>query len=376
MLRSKLFWKLFVMYAALTIVSLVALTVHHLTHRARLLQNQNDHRLVELARVLQQDLQANWSSFDSATRQRQFTQLDSSMEARLFVVDPAGRVLVASQADYLLGAGELTADDIASYEKRSPVVHERDRSNGRKVRFSFLPIHHDGKTVAFVGVAERTADVDEEYAMHRRVSVLLSLMVMAVALIGTYIAVREIWKPLGLVTEAADQVAMGREVAPIEVQRGSELLPLARAFDRMNREIKTRERELRDAANVLSTVLGGMAEGVFAVDSDQRLLFANAASGRFLKFDPAVSKGKRIQDIVRYDVLRTVVRESWRIDPMWKRFLRSCNWRECRIVCWRSIRRDCLVDPVRELSLFCMILVSVVGSRRCACSLLPMCRMN
>ena len=56
-----------------------------------------------------------------------------------------------------------------------------------------------------------------------------------------------------------------------------------------------------------ATVLGGMIEGVIAVDRRERVLFANAAAGRLFDFRPRMVEGRRLLEVVRNHTLEEAV---------------------------------------------------------------------
>ena len=67
-------------------------------------------------------------------------------------------------------------------------------------------------------------------------------------------------------------------------------------------------------------MLGGMIEGVIAVDRRERVLFANAAAGRLFDFRPTTVEGRRLLEVVRNHTLEEAVsacrprvsRSGWR----------------------------------------------------------------
>ena len=65
-----------------------------------------------------------------------------------------------------------------------------------------------------------------------------------------------------------------------------ELGQLAGKLNRMSQELDNRITQLTASHERQATVLGGMIEGVIAVDRRERVLFANAAAGRLFDFRP------------------------------------------------------------------------------------------
>ena len=66
----------------------------------------------------------------------------------------------------------------------------------------------------------------------------------------------------------------------------------------LRRGWKAGSRTLEGDRQLLGAVLGGMAEGVIAVDSRRRLLFANEAAGRLFGIGPG-AVGKLVAELIR-----------------------------------------------------------------------------
>ncbi len=89
-----------------------------------------------------------------------------------------------------------------------------------------------------------------------------------------------------------------------------ELKPLSAAMQRVFAEVSSRQSQLSELANRLSTVLSAMMEGVLAVDERQRILFANDAAGRLLGFGSQDAQGKMLLEVVRNHMLHEAVAEA------------------------------------------------------------------
>src|SRR5262249_32266543 len=60
----------------------------------------------------------------------------------------------------------------------------------------------------------------------------------------------------------------------------------------------------------LRTILGGMIEGVVAIDGEQRLLFANERAAELLEFHPTTAIGRKFWEIVRQRPGLSIVEQS------------------------------------------------------------------
>lgn len=102
----------------------------------------------------------------------------------------------------------------------------------------------------------------------------------------------------------------------ISVDSTDEIGELGSYFNTMNKELTTRINELkqqalqmRENSERLSTVLGGMIEGVIAVDSQDLILFANDAAFRMIEFDGRRVIGRPYWEVLRNSDVQKVVRD-------------------------------------------------------------------
>ena len=113
-----------------------------------------------------------------------------------------------------------------------------------------------------------------------------------------FFAVRVV-RPFREVGAAADRIAAGEYEQRIHGGPWPECQDLARRFNDMSRALAGRIDRLEAERHQLRAVLSGMAEGVVAVGPSQRVLFANAAAGTILEFDPALAIGRPLWEVAR-----------------------------------------------------------------------------
>jgi two-component system phosphate regulon sensor histidine kinase PhoR len=72
--------------------------------------------------------------------------------------------------------------------------------------------------------------------------------------------------------------------------------------------------QLEQDRQQLRAILGGMIEGVIALDAQERILFANKRAGRLLEFHPEAAAGRKLWEVVRRPALHEVIRAA-RVGP-------------------------------------------------------------
>ena len=90
----------------------------------------------------------------------------------------------------------------------------------------------------------------------------------------------------------------GKPARPVPSRAEGPVGRLVRVFDEVAPELQARLSQLEQDRRQLTAVLGGMAEGVVAVDGRRRLLFANASADRLFGLGPG-SVGRLVPELIR-----------------------------------------------------------------------------
>lgn len=150
------------------------------------------------------------------------------------------------------------------------------------------------------------------------------VLLLAAAAAVVYLVVRCVVGPLQQLGCAARSIAAGEYGERVPVRGNDELGELARSFNRISGELGSQLSQLRESDERQAAVLGGMVEGVLAVDDKLRVLFANPAAADLLGFAPQSVEGRPLLEVVRQHVLHETVlqvledRESTEIEIEWQ----------------------------------------------------------
>ena len=125
------------------------------------------------------------------------------------------------------------------------------------------------------------------------------VVVLPIAAVAAWVSFRVFVRPFRELSNATDRLARGDLEHPIPAGAIPESRDLARRLNDLRSHVIGRIDALEAERHQLRAVLGGMAEGVIAVGSGQRVLFANAAAGQMLEFDPALAVGRPLWELVR-----------------------------------------------------------------------------
>jgi two-component system phosphate regulon sensor histidine kinase PhoR len=123
----------------------------------------------------------------------------------------------------------------------------------------------------------------------------------------SYWIIGRIVRPVASLGEAAQAIASGDYGNRLYINSRDELGDLARTLNRLSEELNARTAQFSQTGDRQATVLGGMIEGVIAVDSRQRVVLANEAAGRLFAFHPTTAEGRPLLEVVRNHALHAAV---------------------------------------------------------------------
>lgn len=132
-------------------------------------------------------------------------------------------------------------------------------------------------------------------------------IVAVLALVPAWYFARNVVTPLRELGSAAERLADGKYDRRVHAGSWAEYRELAARFNEMSRHVADRVGSLEAERQQLLAVLGGMAEGVIAVGTGQRVLFANAAAGQILEFDPALAVGRPLWEVARHRAVQDLL---------------------------------------------------------------------
>ncbi len=267
-----------------------------------------EQRLDAEAQLLAPSVRAGIDSNDAAALAR-VAQDAHQTGVRVTVIRPDGEVLAESDHPLPLAnhgdrpeVKQALAEGCGSSIRRSTTVNEDLLYFARRIDAA------DGRVVGIVRVARSLSVVqaaDEDLLHVLLVSALVGLPVAAV--VGWF-AARRIARPLEQMTAAATRMAAGDFTQLPRAERGDEAGRLAEALVEMGRGIGTMLATSEAGRAELSAILESMAEGVVALDPDQKVLRANHRAAECLGIAAAPAPGTPFIEVARLPEISSVVR--------------------------------------------------------------------
>jgi two-component system phosphate regulon sensor histidine kinase PhoR len=160
-----------------------------------------------------------------------------------------------------------------------------------------------------LGVAMRVEDVVLCRSLLALVAGMAVIGVVGVA-VFSLLQARSLDKPIRELTQAAQHIGQGDELPHVALDGLDEMTALGQTFNRMSDRLADRIARLEEDRQQLRTILSGMVEGVVALDSEQRILFANDRASHLLELTAQNPVGRRLWEVVRQRALLDVVQHA------------------------------------------------------------------
>jgi two-component system phosphate regulon sensor histidine kinase PhoR len=309
MWHFRMFWRLFLVFALLLVLSVGLLGWVILTRVEKLSLQQIEENLRDKASFVREAVRDIGGS--SALLDERVLALSQKTTTRITIIDLDGTVLADSDKDHRQMENHADRPEVQMSKREGFGTATRFSATVNKwMMYAALGVRRDGKQVAFVRVALPLDTVHEHLAeLHRIVWTAASVMALAAMLLAFLLA-RRITRPLQELTAGAERIASGNYGHKVYIASTDEVGLLAKTFNHMSSRLAAQFAQMEEDRHQLRAILSGMIEGVVALDSAQQILFVNDRAAQLLQFPATSSVGRKLWEVVRQPALQEVVRRA------------------------------------------------------------------
>ncbi|HZU39286.1 MAG TPA: HAMP domain-containing protein, partial [Gemmataceae bacterium] len=242
--------------------------------------------------------------------QQQVQTLGAKIGTRITLLAEDGTVLADSEKD---------PAQMENHAGRPEVLAAKQSGHGDSSRFSqtlqqpmmYQALHTpDRGRIAYVRVALPLVRVQGQLTDLRvMIWTTAGLTSCAALVLAFWLARRNTW-PLQELTAGTELIARGAYGHRVYAGDSDEIGTLARTFNHMSERLSTQFAQIEEDRQQLRAILGGMVEGVIALDADQRIVFANARASKLLGQSGGLPAGRKLWEVVRHRGLQEVVQRA------------------------------------------------------------------
>ena len=139
---------------------------------------------------------------------------------------------------------------------------------------------------------------------------LVAVLATLCAVLPGLLVERWISRPLRNLSTAARHITAGQYGEKVYAAGGGDLGALARTFNDMSDQLAEQFAQVDEDRQQLRTILGGLVEGVVALDDEQQLLFVNEKASALLEFHVKTAIGRKLWELVRQKPILALVEKS------------------------------------------------------------------
>ncbi|MGD9666884.1 MAG: ATP-binding protein [Synergistaceae bacterium] len=201
---------------------------------------------------------------------------------RLTVINTMGEVVIDSKSD---------PNEMDNHYKRPEIIKAFEEGNGSELRYSKTQSewqNYMAKRVIIPGTPGQGMVIRLSYPLEELNSLVLSMakpflysleIMLFFVLLGSYLMLRFVTKPLDLLSESAQTIAAGG-TARFPITNDPQIQNLSNALNSMSDSLKLSVKEAQERKEELSLLVGALPVGVILIDEARKIRYMNSAASK------------------------------------------------------------------------------------------------
>ncbi len=311
MLFSKFFWKMYVAFAVLVVVTTMStgLVIHARLKHEQLGDIENT--LKSEAVMLDILAESALVSGMTPTVTRQVAEIAGASGTLVSLLRADGHVVVDSQQ--LLDSNQDESDRpeiVAAEQGVFGTARRYDRALQDEVLYVARAIYHDGRRVGFARVALPLHAIAARLVLLRKIIAAGAGFGILAALGVGWLVTRRITAPIVAITKVAQAIRQGEYGQRLPILPRDELGLLGDTINQLAAEMTQTIATLAQDRAQLAAMLGAMTEGVVAVDERDCVWLCNDAAQDLLRVTGGDPVGRRVWEVTRHADLLALVQSA------------------------------------------------------------------
>jgi len=309
--KRRIFWQLYPSYLLITLLSLVVVTWYASRSIRHFYLEQTALDLEGRARLCQEQILRYTDPLDAGQIDQISKHIGQNASTRITVILPSGKVIGDSDED------PATMDNHAD---RSEFIAALNGNRGTSIRHSrtlekdlmyvAIPVKRGEQMDVVIRTSIPISSIDET-VRNIQTKIIWGGLVIAVfaAILGIFVS-RRITRPIEQIRTWAESIARGQFQYKPSITASEEIEALSVSLGQMAEDLRDRIDTVIRQRNEIEAVLSSMAEGVIALDMEERLISMNEAAIRMLGMHLPDMQGRSIQELVRSTMLHQFVKDT------------------------------------------------------------------
>lgn len=309
--KKSLLWHVFFSYLLVILISLVAVTWLASNSMRHFFLDKTKDDLQTRALLFENYILEHVEPLDEQSIDRLCKKIGPSAFTRLTVILPSGRVIGDSEEDPQKMDSHIDRPEILdAMEKDVGVSTRYSPTLGKQLMYVAVPLKRNTRTVAFVRAAIQVDSVDRDIQAIQIKIAFSGLIIAGLATLLSLLVSHRIRRPIEEIRRGAEGFSRGDFQHPLPVSAVKEIGELSETLNTMAQELQKTVSKITEQRNELGAVLSSMAEGVLAMDMEERILGMNQAASVIFECDPRRVQGRTIQEVIRHPELQRLVTKA------------------------------------------------------------------
>jgi len=308
MARKRMLWQLYSTYLIIIVLSVIALAWYAIWSQRSFYLNQTAIDLEARARIISNQiskliLTESYDEIDEICK-----ELGQTAATRITVILPSGEVIGDSDEDPRRMENHGNRPEIEEvYENREGMSIRYSGTLQKTMMYRAIPTRANGETTAVVRTSLPITFIDEALSDIRLKMTLGGLLIAVLAALISFMVARRISYPLEHLKRGAERFSRGYLQSKLAVPNSEEIGSLAEAMNEMASQLNLRINTITRQRMEQEAILLSMAEGVLAVDRDERIININKTAAEFFGVFPSEVIKKLLQEAIRNSALQQLV---------------------------------------------------------------------
>ncbi len=313
-----LFWQIYISFLLVTVLAVIAITWYFTSLVRGFYLNETREKLEAQARIISVEFTDEIIEQRYTEVRNHVKRVSAVSDIRITIILPDGLVIADNRKD---------PAKMDNHRTRPEVLEARRQGIGSSLRFSdtvsknlmyvAIPLKADGNNLqAYIRAAMPVSAIDDTLAsIQRQISVAGIIIAVLTAIIGLIIS-RRISAPLERMITGVERFARGELDFRVSATSSNELRKLTDALNQMAGQINEKIRTIDRQKSENQAVLQSMAEGIIAVDYNERILILNKATNQLLNLNSNGAPGVHVKDVIKNNHLLKIITRTLHSDEM------------------------------------------------------------
>ena len=309
--RKRLIWQLYPSYLLILVIALVAVTWYASISAKHFFLSRTEADLKARALLFEAQILEYLDPLNKDMIDLLCKKVGQSSSTRITIILLSGKVVGDTDSDPKTMDNHADRPELINAFKGVTGTSMRySRTLGRNLMYLGMPLKKDDRILAVIRTSISVDVIDQAIRKIQGKIVLGGIIIAIFASLVSLIVSRRVSQPIEKLKRSADSFINGDFRHRMPLSNIKEIDSLYEAIKGMAQDLHKRISTITQQRNEIEAILSSMAEGVIAVDAEERIIRMNHAAATMLGCDSRQATGRSIQEAVRNSAFQDFISEA------------------------------------------------------------------